>query len=115
HAVPPRSFDNDSFHDGMGAAPPNHNRRIAHPDHRTVFAHNPVFRLKTLAAHTRIFGRLDYGMILSRDVAYPIARIRQPFVLRVARDGFDLRTDVMPLAAHPEFRDITDRRHLFDQ
>jgi hypothetical protein len=80
----------------MTVASRNHNSRVAHPDHGSIFAHNPVFSLESLTPNTCSFSRLDDGVVLLRDVAYPCTRVGEPLILGIARYRLDLRADIVP-------------------
>src|SRR5580704_2040357 len=97
----------------MAVTSRNHHRGVANPDHRAIFAHNPVFRLKSLTAQARCFRGLNNRVIFRWNVTRPVAGADQPFLLRVTRYGLDLGTDIVPLAVDTEFGDITDRGDLF--
>src|SRR5882724_11163719 len=93
----------------------DHDRRVADPHGLAVLARNAIFSLEGFSARAGFLRGMYDGVIFRRDVANPLFRSRQPFVLGVAKHRFDLRADVEPLALHAEFRDVTYGRDLLDK
>src|SRR5216683_5618809 len=93
----------------------HHDRGVADPYSLPILACNAVFGLEGFAARGGFLRGMNDGVILERDVTYPIGGSRKPFLRGVAEHRFDLRADVEPLALDSEFRDVTYGRHLLDE
>src|SRR2546421_12516379 len=99
----------------MAVAAAPHNRRVTDPYDLPVLACNAIFGLEGFAACAGFLRGMNDGVIFDGDVAYPISRIRKPFLRGIAEDRFDLGADVEPLAMDAEFRDVADGGDLLNK
>src|SRR5579864_2310635 len=107
--------NDQAFHHGMAVAATDNNGGVAHPDDAAVFTNHAVLGLKVFAAEAGVFSGLDDCMIFGRNVVNPILGSGEPLVGSIAKDRFDLRADVKPLAIDTNLGDVTDSGYLFDE